>query len=98
MSGGGLIVGYAVAAMTTRSLGGIVLLLAGVAAFALWLRAAGARTATQLGVLYIALFAVSHLLALVIGAWPSVLSVAAVMAAASWWLVDSRTESRELSR
>lgn len=98
MSGGGLIVGYAVAALTTRSLGGIVLLAAGLAAFALWLRAAGARTAGQLGLLYIALFAVSHLLALVIGAWPSVLSVAAIMAAASWWLVDSRSDDREPAR
>ncbi|MCW2603385.1 MAG: rane protein [Pseudonocardiales bacterium] len=92
VSGGGLIVGYAVAALTTRPLGGVVLLVAGIAAFALWLRAAGARTATQLGVLYIALFVVSHLLALVIGAWPSVLAVAVIMAAASWWLVDSRSE------
>jgi hypothetical protein len=98
VSGGGLIVGYAVAALTTRSLGGIVLLIAGLAAFALWLRAAGARTAGQLGLLYIALFAVSHLLALVIGAWPSVLSVAAIMAAASWWLVDSRSDDREPAR
>jgi hypothetical protein len=98
VSGGGLIVGYAVAALTTRSLGGIVLLIAGLAAFALWLRAAGARTAGQLGLLYIALFAISHLLALVIGAWPSVLSVAAIMAAASWWLVDSRSDDREPAR
>ena len=98
MSGGGLIVGYAVAALTTRPLGGIVLLIAGIAAFALWLKAAGARTATQLGVLYIALFVVSHLLALAIGAWPSVLTVAVVMAAASWWLVDSRRDDRALAR
>lgn len=98
MSGGGLIVGYAVAALTTRSLGGIVLLVAGLAAFALWLRAAGARTAGQLGLLYIALFAVSHLLALVIGAWPSVLSVAVIMAAASWWLVDARSHDHATAR
>lgn len=98
MSGGGLIAGYAVAALTTRSLGGIVLLVAGLAAFALWLRAAGARTAGQLGLLYIALFAVSHLLALVIGAWPSVLSVAVIMAAASWWLVDARSDDHATAR
>lgn len=98
VSGGGLIVGYAVAALTTRPLGGVVLLIAGIAAGALWLREAGARTAAQLGVLYVALFVVSHLLAKAIGAWPSVLTVAAIMAGASWWLVDSRSDDREPAR
>ena len=86
------------AALTTRSLGGLVLLVAGLAAGALWLRAAGLRTAALLGLLYLGLFVLSHLLARLIGAWPSVLAVAAVMAAASWWLVDSRSNDREPAR
>lgn len=98
VSGGGLIVGYAVAALTTRSLGGAVLLAAGVVAFALWLRTSGPRAAAQLGGLYIALFVASHLLALLIGAWPSVLTVAAVMAAASWWRADSRADQPAAAR
>lgn len=94
VSGGGLIVGYAVAALTMRSLGGIVLLVAGLAAFALWIRAAGMATAVQLGVLYIALFIVSHILAILIGAWPAVLLVAVIMAGSSWWLADSRADDK----
>jgi hypothetical protein len=35
-------------------------------------------------------FAGSHLLALVIGAWPSVLVVAALMAGLAWLLADRR--------
>jgi hypothetical protein len=92
ISAGGLIVGYAVAVISTRSLGGVVLVVAGVAAFGLWIRAAGMRTALQLGGVYLVLFAVSHVLGLFLGAWVSVLLVAAIMALSSWWLADSRAD------
>jgi hypothetical protein len=91
ISGGGLIAGYAVAALTARWLGGLVLLIAGLVAGMLWLRRAGLRIAAALGLLYLALFVASHLLARLIGAWPAVLLVAAIMAGASWRLVDRRT-------
>jgi hypothetical protein len=92
VSAGGLIVGYAVAVITTRSLGGVVLVVAGLAAFALWIKAAGLRTALQLGGIYLVLFALSHVVALFLGAWVSVLLVAAIMALSSWWLADSRSD------
>jgi hypothetical protein len=37
------------------------------------------------------MFVASHVLALLIGAWPAVLSTAAVMAAASWVYADTPT-------
>ena len=92
VSAGGLIVGYAVAVITVRSLGGVVLVAAGLLAFALWTRMAGLRTAALLGGIYLGLFIVSHLLALFLGAWVSVLLVAATMAVCSWWFADSRAE------
>jgi hypothetical protein len=38
----------------------------------------------------LAAFVLSHLLALAIGAWPSVLLVAAAMAAAAWTRADAQ--------
>jgi hypothetical protein len=92
ISAGGLIVGYAVAVITTRTIGGFVLLIAGAAAFALWTKSAGLRTGLQLLAVYVGLFVVSHLLGLIVGAWASVALVALIMAAASWWLADSRSD------
>ncbi len=82
-----LVVGYAVAAGTgSRPLGGVVLLL-GLAGCAMsWRRAAGLRAAMVLSGVFLALFVVSHLLARLVGAWPSVLLVAAGMYAAAGWL------------
>ncbi|MFJ7202858.1 hypothetical protein ACIQWR_04865 [Streptomyces sp. NPDC098789] len=85
----GLVGGYAVARWTRkRPLGGIVLGAAGIAAGREWHRRAGAPAAAGLGALYVAGFAGSHPLAKKIGAWPAVLSVAAVVAAASWTVAD----------
>jgi hypothetical protein len=92
VSAAGLILGFAVAAATgVRPLGGIVLVLAGLLSFAHWRRMAGTPAAVGLGLVFLALFVLSHVLAKAIGAWPAVLTVAAVMAAASWWQADSRT-------
>jgi hypothetical protein len=84
-----LVVGYAVAAATgVRPLGGLVLL-AGLAwCWVLWTDRAGTATAVTLVVGFAVAFAGSHLLALAIGAWPSVLVVAALMGGLAWLRAD----------
>jgi hypothetical protein len=80
---GGLVVGFAVAQGTgLRWLGGLVLLGTGLAAARLWVRRRGWPAAVGLGLLYLAAFVVSHVLALGLG-WPAWLSVAAVTAVAA---------------
>lgn len=87
-----LIVGYAVAAGTgVRPLGGLVLLAGLALCWVLWTNRAGTTTAVTLVVAFGVAFAASHLLALAIGAWPSVLVVAALMAGLAWLLADRRT-------
>jgi hypothetical protein len=87
----GLVAGFGVAVATgSRPLGGIVLAGCGLTCIAVWLRRDGRRTAVQLTIVGLLAFAVSHLLGLVIGAWPSVLVVAIVTAALCWRLSDSR--------
>ncbi|MBF9068465.1 hypothetical protein [Streptacidiphilus fuscans] len=87
----GLVGGFAIARATKRrELGGVALAAAGGAAALQWRKAAGPRTAAVLGGLYTAAFAGSHPLAKKIGAWPSVLTVATGMAAASWALADRK--------
>ncbi|HEV2060936.1 MAG TPA: hypothetical protein VGR11_16420 [Solirubrobacteraceae bacterium] len=93
VASGSLLLGFAVAQLTgVRPLGGIVLV-AGCGWCALrWLRGGGrgryARTAA-LVILYVGGFAVSHVIADTLGAWPSVLLVAAVVGAATYALADS---------
>ncbi|MFI8080215.1 hypothetical protein ACIF6L_05390 [Kitasatospora sp. NPDC086009] len=80
----GLVGGYGVARWTgRRELGGAVLAVAGAGAAAQWHRSSGAATAAALTGLYVAAFGGSHPLAKRIGAWPSVLAVTSVVAAAS---------------
>ena len=87
----GLISGYAVAvASGSRPLGGVVLTGFGLACIAIWLRRDGRRTAAALGVAGLAAFAFSHVLGLVIGAWPAVLVTAAGIGAVCWALSDAR--------
>lgn len=86
-----LIAGYGVAvASGSRPLGGIVLALCGLACVAIWLRRDGRRTAIWLTLVGLVAFALSHVLALAIGAWPAVVLVAAVTFAACWTVSDSR--------
>jgi hypothetical protein len=66
-----------------RALGGLVLVLAAAACAVHWRRAAGTATSVALVVLYVAAFVGSHLLAGVLGAWPSVLLVGAVVGGAA---------------
>lgn len=55
-----------------------------------WTQRRGPRTAAALTGVAFGSFVLSHVLALAIGAWPSVLVVAAVTAAASWIYADAR--------
>jgi hypothetical protein len=87
----GLIAGFAVAvASGSRPLGGVVMAACGLTCIAVWLKRDGRRVAVQLTAVGLAAFALSHVLAAVIGAWPSVLVVSAVTAALCWRLSDSR--------
>lgn len=89
VAAGSLLVGYVVARATgVRPLGGAVLAAAGGWCTRAWARRAGPGTATALLSIYTAGFAGSHPLAKRIGAWPAVLTVAAVNGAASWALAD----------
>jgi hypothetical protein len=94
LAAGSLIASYAVvAASGSRPLGGAVLAAGGLCCIGLWTSRHGARTAAQLAGVGFAAFVISHLLALVVGPWPAVLIVAAVTAAATWELADSRTSA-----
>ncbi len=78
----GLIGGFGVALATgSRPLGGVVLAGCGLICIAVWLRRDGRRTAALLTLAGLFAFAASHGLGLLIGAWPSVLLVAAATAA-----------------
>ena len=87
----GLLGGYLTARETgLRPLGGVVLGAAGAYAGRTWLTKGGPGVTVGLSALYVLGFGLSHPLAKKIGAWPSVLAVTAVSAAASWALVDRR--------
>jgi len=87
----GLVGGYVAARETgIRPLGGVVLGLAGAYAGRTWLAKAGAPATAGLAALYLGGFGASRPLAKRIGAWPSVLTVAAASAAASWVVSDRR--------
>ena len=91
MVAGGLVGGYATARFSgVRPLGGVVLLAAGGLAGRTWWAKAGPAATGGLAAAYVLGFGLSHPLAKKIGAWPSVLTVAAVNAALSYALVDRR--------
>ncbi|MBV9820045.1 MAG: hypothetical protein JOZ07_17065 [Solirubrobacterales bacterium] len=93
----GLIAGYAVAVGTgSRPLGGLVLAACGLTCVAVWWRRDGRATTVRLTVAGLLAFALSHVLGLVIGAWPAVLVVAAATAALCFRLSDSRRGSPAL--
>ncbi|WP_337448706.1 hypothetical protein [Corynebacterium pseudokroppenstedtii] len=85
----GLIGGWITARETgIRPLGGVVLGAAGLYAGRTWLAKRGPVKAGALGATYLAAFGASHPLAKKIGAWPSVLTVAGLTAAASYVVSD----------
>lgn len=91
MAAATLIVGYAVAVSTgSRPLGGVVLAIGGLWCIQAWRRRHGARTAVILACVGLGAFVISHVLALAIGAWPSVLLVSAAVAVAAWTQADAR--------
>jgi hypothetical protein len=91
LAAGSLIAGYAVVVATgSRPLGGVVLALGGLCCIRVWARRHGTRTAARLAGVGLAAFVASHVLALAVGAWPSVLIVAAATAATTWALADAR--------
>lgn len=86
-----LIGGYSVARFTKiRPLGGAVLAAGGFVAERQWRKTAGPLNAAILSAVYLGAFGVSHPLAKKIGAWPAVLTVAAVSAGAAWLLNDRK--------
>jgi hypothetical protein len=91
----GLIAGYAVAVSSgSRPLGGLVMTGFALPCVGIWLARDGARAAIQLTGVGLAAFALSHVLALGIGAWPAVLTAAAGTAAACWRMSDARARAR----
>lgn len=86
----GLIAGYAVAAASeSRPAGGAVLAGFGLSCMWIWSRRDSRVTTVQLTAAGLAAFALSHVLAPAIGAWPSVLVVSALTAALCWRLSDA---------
>jgi hypothetical protein len=95
----GLIAGYGVAvASGSRPLGGLVLAAFGLTCIAIWLKRDGPRIAGLLAVVGFLAFALSHVLGLLIGAWPSVLVVAAVTAWVCWHVSDTRQLNGRIRR
>lgn len=94
LAAAGLIAGFATAvASGSRPLGGAVMALFGLSCIYLWLRRDGNATAARLTLVGLLAFAVSHVLGLAIGAWPSVLLVSAVTAWFCWRWSDSKLRS-----
>jgi hypothetical protein len=88
----GLVGGFAVARYTgRRELGGVILVAAGSACGRVWLRSSGPGVMGLLLGVYAAAFGGSHALAKKIGAWPSVLTVTAIAAGATYALADRST-------
>lgn len=91
VAAGSLVAGYAVARKSgIRPLGGAVSALACAWCARSWARRAGGPTAAALVGIYAAGLGGSHPLAKRIGAWPAVLTGAAVSGAAAWALSDRR--------
>jgi hypothetical protein len=91
----GFIAGFAVAVISgSRTFGGLVLGICGAVCIAIWLRRDGRQVASALTAAAVLAFALSHLLGLVIGAWPAVLLTTAAMAGLCWRVSDSRAAVR----
>jgi hypothetical protein len=91
----GFIAGFAVALISgSRALGGVVLAICGAMCIAIWLQRDGRQVATKLTIAAVVAFVLSHLLGLVIGAWPAVLLTTAAMAGLCWRVSDSRAGAR----
>jgi len=67
-----------------------VLAIGGLCCISVWRSRHGASRTALLAGIGLAAFVASHVLALALGAWPSVLIVAGASAAAIWVLADAR--------
>ena len=91
ITAGSLIGGWQLARRTgNRPLGGVVLAAGGVLAGREWARRTSPAVTGALVVTYVGAFGLSHPLARRIGAWPAVLVVSALTAAASYVAADRR--------
>ena len=91
----GLIAGFGAAvASGSRPLGGLVLAVSGATCVVVWLRRDGRRVTALLTFSGLVAFAISHVLGRVIGAWPSVIVVAAACGALCWRLSDAPAQRR----
>jgi len=98
VAAGSLLLGFGVAQATgVRPLGGIVLVAAAAWCTLRWRRAAGTGRAAVLLCLYCAAFAVSHVIAGTLGAWPAVLLAAGVTGLATWALGDGGLARRTVA-
>ena len=87
----GLIAGFGTAvASGSRPLGGLVMAAFGLTCIYFWVKRDGTTVAVRLTLVGLAAFVFSHVLGLVIGAWPSVLLVSALTAWACWRWSDSK--------
>jgi hypothetical protein len=82
-----------VSASGSRPLGGVVLLAGGAWCARAWLTRRGTRQALELTGAGLAAFVLSHVLALAIGAWPSVAVCAGALAALVWVRADAPATS-----
>jgi hypothetical protein len=99
VSAAGLVGGFAVARYTgRREAGGAVFTAAGAWCAREWARRSGGLPAAALSALYVAAMGGSHPLAKKLGAWPAVVTVAGVTAAASELVRRSRPPGRHSSR
>jgi hypothetical protein len=91
LAAAGLIAGFGTAVGTgSRPLGGAVMAAFGLTCIYFWVKRDGRQTAIRLTLVGLAAFVFSHVLGLVIGAWPSVFVVAAFTAWACWRWSDAK--------
>lgn len=91
VAAGSLLLGFAVAELTgVRAIGGIVLFVGALWCGLQWRAKRGLPLALALVFLFLALFAISHVLGNQIGSWPSVFVVSAAMGLAAWAVADRR--------
>ena len=91
LAAAGLIAGFATAVGSgSRPLGGLVMAIFGLTCIGIWARRDGRGTAARLTLVGLLAFALSHILGLVIGAWPAVLLVSTATAWCCWRLSDAK--------
>ena len=91
LAAAGLISGFGTAIGTgSRPLGGAVMAVFGLTCIYFWVKRDGRQTAIRLTLVGLVAFVFSHVLGLVIGAWPAVLVVSALTAWAGWRWSDSK--------